>query len=137
MKALKWIVSLIMVTGLLLGSGCNSTGAAQFDANRAYSDFVQQQRTYSAMSLRTTPTSRITIEGEIELVMDAPLNPLSARASDPSTSQAGIAAAERMVKALALGYFGYRAVDSLSASRDPVVVEQPAPVIVQPTVIGP
>jgi hypothetical protein len=85
------------------------------------------------MTLRTKPQSKITIEGEIELTLDSPLNPLSLRSADPSTAQAAIAAGERAIKALTLGYFGYRAIDSLSASRDPVVVEQPAPVIVQPT----
>jgi hypothetical protein len=88
------------------------------------------------MTLKTLPLSKITIEGEIELTMSSPLNPLSIRSTDPNTAQTMIAAGERAVKALALGFFGYKAIDSLSASRDPVIVEQPAPLIVQPTVIG-
>jgi hypothetical protein len=122
---------LALLTALAL-TGCASP-AVKVDFDKAYASYIGQTRTYSPMTLKTLPLSKITIEGEIELTMSSPLTPLSIRSADPSTAQTMIAAGERAVKALALGFFGYKAIDSLSASRDPVVVEQPDPVIVQPT----
>jgi hypothetical protein len=123
---------LALLTALAL-TGCASAPQVKVDVDKAYASYIGQTRTYSPMTLKTLPLSKITIEGEIELTMSSPLTPLSIRSADPSTAQTMIAAGERAVKALALGFFGYKAIDSLSASRDPVVVEQPDPVIVQPT----
>jgi len=123
------------VSLLLALTGCASP-AVKVDVDKAYGKYIEQQRTYEPLRIRTTPGSSIVITGEVDIAMGSPLNPLTIRATDPSTAQTMIAAGERAVKALALGFFGYKAIDSLSASRDPVVVEQPAPLIVQPTVIG-
>jgi hypothetical protein len=114
---------------LLAMGGCAST-APKLDPNKAYNDYISQQRVYSALTLHTTDTTVITIKGQIALTMDAPLPPLSARSSDPSTAQAIASGVERVVKAGVLGWFGSDAIKSLSASRDPVVVEQPPPLIV-------
>jgi hypothetical protein len=120
-----------LLAGLLVFGGCASNPVT-VDVDKAYAAYISQERTYEPLRIRTKPGSSVTIIGEVDISMGSPLQPLSLRSADPSTAQAAIAAGERMVKALTLGYFGYRAVDSLSASRDPVVVEQPAPVIVQP-----
>jgi hypothetical protein len=117
-------------------TGCASAPQVKVDLDKAYASYISQQRTYEPIRIRTTPGSSIVITGEVDIAMASPLNPLSIRSADPSTAQAAIAAGERMIKALTLGYFGYRAIDSMSATRDPVIVEQPQPVIVQPTVIG-
>ena len=135
---LRFLVSgfWFLVSGFLLMAGGCASNPVKVDVDKAYAAYISQERTYEPLRIRTKPGSSVTIIGEVDIAMGSPLQPLSLRSADPSTAQAAIAAGERMVKALTLGYFGYRAVDSLSASRDPVVVEQPAPVIVQPTVIG-
>jgi hypothetical protein len=133
---MKTLLALLAIFALAILTGCASAPQVKVDVDKAYASYIGQTRTYSPMTLKTLPLSKITIEGEIELTMSSPLNPLSIRSTDPNTAQTMIAAGERAVKALALGFFGYKAIDSLSASRDPVIVEQPAPLIVQPTVIG-
>jgi hypothetical protein len=126
---------LALLAALAILTGCASN-PVKIDVDKAYASYVSQQRTYEPLRIRTTPGSSIVITGEVDIAMGSPLNPLSIRSTDPNTAQTMIAAGERAVKALALGFFGYKAIDSLSASRDPVIVEQPAPLIVQPTVIG-
>jgi len=127
--------TLLAILALAILTGCASN-PVKVDVDKAYASYIEQTRTYEPLRIRTTPGSSIVITGEVDIAMGSPLNPLSIRSTDPNTAQTMIAAGERMVKALALGFFGYKAIDSLSASRDPVIVEQPAPVIVQPTVIG-
>ena len=129
---LRMKTTILAILAALTLTGCASN-PVKLDVDKAYASYIGQTRTYSPMTLKTKPLSKITIEGEIELTMGSPLQPLSIRSTDPNTAQTALAAGERMVKALALGFFGYKAIDSLSASRDPVIVEQPAPVIVQPT----
>jgi hypothetical protein len=124
--------TLLAILAVAILTGCASP-AVKVDVDKAYASYVSQQRTYEPLRIRTTPGSSIVITGEVDIAMGSPLNPLSIRSTDPNTAQTMIAAGERVVKALTLGFFGYKAVDSLSASRDPVIVEQPAPVIVQPT----
>jgi hypothetical protein len=125
--------TLLAIFTLAILTGCASAPQVKVDVDKAYASYISQQRTYEPLRIRTTPGSSIVITGEVDIAMGSPLNPLSIRSADPSTAQTALAAGERMVKALTLGFFGYRAIDSLSASRDPVVVEQPAPLIVQPT----
>lgn len=124
MKTLALCLSL-----LFLAAGCAAPTVQPFDANLAYANFIAQPRTYSALTLKTKPDAVISLSGEFELVMEAPLNPLSMRSNDPSTAQTTISALERIIKAIGLGYFANEAIGSLSASRDPVIVEQPAPII--------
>jgi hypothetical protein len=126
---MKKQIPLLLAFALLLFAGCASP-AQPFDANLAYANFIAQPRTYSAMTLRTKPDAQITLSGEFELIMEAPLNPLSMRSADPSTAQTTISALERVIKAIGLGYFANEAISSLSASRDPVIVEQPAPLVI-------
>jgi hypothetical protein len=125
---MKNLLCLLPLFLLALG-GCAST-APKLDPNKVYNDYISQQRVYSALTLRTTDTTVITIKGEVELTMDSPLQPLSARSSDPSTAQAVVSGAERAIKAVALGYFANEAIGSLSESRDPLVVEQPPPLVI-------
>jgi hypothetical protein len=127
MKTILAILTLAILTG------CASTPQVKVDVDKTYAAYISQQRTYEPLRIRTTPGSSIVITGEVDIAMGSPLNPLTIRSTDPNTAQTMIAAGERAIKALTLGFFGYKAIDSLSASRDPVVVEQPAPVIVQPT----
>jgi hypothetical protein len=115
---------------LLALGGCASPNVRPLDPNGAYANYIAQPRTYSALVLRTQPDAVISLSGQFELVMEAPLNPLSMRSADPSTAQTTISALERVIKAIGLGYFANEAISSLSASRDPVVVEQPPPLIV-------
>jgi hypothetical protein len=115
---------------VLLLAGCGTPNVQPFDANLAYANFIAQPRTYSALTLKTKPDAQITLSGEFELIMEAPLNPLSMRSNDPSTAQTTISALERVIKAIGLGYFANEAISSLSASRDPVIVEQPAPLVI-------
>ena len=124
--------TLLAILAVAILTGCASP-AVKVDVDKAYAAYIEQTRTYEPLRIRTTPGSSIVITGEVDIAMGSPLNPLSIRSTDPNTAQTALAAGERMVKALALGFFGYKAIDSLSASRDPVIVEQPAPVIVQPT----
>ena len=124
--------TLLAILALAILTGCASP-AVKVDVDKAYAKYIEQTRTYEPLRIRTTPGSSIVITGEVDIAMGSPLNPLSIRSTDPNTAQTMIAAGERAVKALALGFFGYKAIDSLSASRDPVIVEQPAPLIVQPT----
>lgn len=126
---MKKLLCLLPLLLLALG-GCASPNARPFDANIAYSNYIAQPRTYSALTLRTQPDAVISLSGQFELVMEAPLNPLSARSADPSTAQTAISALERVIKAIGLGYFANEAIGSLSASRDPVIVEQPAPLVI-------
>jgi hypothetical protein len=128
--------TLLAILAIAILTGCASAPQVKVDVDKAYASYISQQRTYEPLRIRTTPGSSIVITGEVDIAMGSPLNPLSIRSADPNTAQTMIAAGERVVKALALGFFGYKAIDSLSASRDPVIVEQPAPLIVQPTVIG-
>lgn len=127
---MKRLIPALCSIALLLFAGCAGTNVQPFDANLAYANFISQPRTYSAMTLRTKPDAVISLSGEFELVMEAPLNPLSMRSSDPSTAQTTISALERVIKAIGLGYFANEAISSLSASRDPVIVEQPAPLVI-------
>jgi hypothetical protein len=127
--------TLLAILSLAILTGCASN-PVKVDVDKAYAAYIGQTRTYEPLRIRTTPGSSIVITGEVDIAMGSPLNPLTIRSTDPNTAQTALAAGERMVKALALGFFGYKAIDSLSASRDPVIVEQPAPLIVQPTVIG-
>ena len=129
---MKKLLACILAAIALAGCASNPV---KVDVDKAYAAYISQQRTYEPVRIRTTPGSSIVITGEVDIAMGSPLNPLSIRSADPSTAQAAIAAGERMLKAVTLGYFGYKAIDSLSATRDPVVVEQPAPVIVQPAFV--
>jgi hypothetical protein len=127
---MKLTILAILAVAILTGCASNPV---KVDVDKAYAAYIGQTRTYEPLRIRTTPGSSIVITGEVDIAMGSPLNPLSIRSTDPNTAQTMIAAGERVVKALALGFFGYKAIDSLSASRDPVIVEQPAPLIVQPT----
>ena len=129
---MKTLIAALLTIALLTITGCASN-PVKVDVDKAYASYINQTRTYEPLRIRTQPGSSIVITGEVDIAMGSPLNPLTVRATDPSTAQAVVASAERMLKAVTLGYFGYKAIDSLSATRDPVVVNQPEPIIVQPT----
>ena len=129
---MKTLITALLTIALLALTGCASN-PVKVDVDKAYASYIGQERAYQPLKLKTSKDSEISIKGEIELTMGSPLQPLSLRSADPSTAQAVVASAERMLKAVTLGYFGYKAIDSLSATRDPVVVNQPEPIIVQPT----
>jgi len=130
---MKTTLLAIFLAYALLIAGCASN-PVKVDLDKAYSSYIGQQRTYSPVTLKTSPGATITISGQIELTLDSTLAPLSVRTQDPAASVQIWNNIERIAKSAMLGYFGYRAMDSLSATRDPVVVEQPEPIIIQPTV---
>jgi hypothetical protein len=115
---------LTVLTLLALGAGC--AGGPTPNVEKMYGDYLRQDREYSAVKIQGPVTIGETASIEVTL----PHAPLSMRSADPSIAQKTIETAGSVAKAVAVGYFANEAIGALSATRDPVIVEQPAPVIV-------
>jgi hypothetical protein len=90
-------------------------------------------RTYKAVSI--TDANEWSVKGEdMNITMESPLEPIKAMPEDRGTASAVIGGAASVAK-FGLGmYFGEKMIDSLSATRDPLVV---SPEVVSPEVIIP
>lgn len=118
MKKLMVAAAVMAVCG-----GCASSGVPKVDA--MYMAYLQQQRTYQPVRMVAAAGQAmdIHITGVGELTMDAPLNPLSIRSSDPSTAQATIAALER-VAGIGLGAWALESIATKPAVRPEVVRQE-------------
>jgi len=108
----------------LLGTGC--AGGPAPNVEKMYGDYLRQDREYSAVKIQGPVTIGETASIEVTL----PHAPLSMRSQDPGLAAKAIETAGSVAKAVAVGYFANEAIGALSATRDPVIVEQPAPVFV-------
>ena len=124
---MKKVTAVLMVTVLALLSGGCATDKT--DINKILSDYYAQPRTYAA--LKVSGVRELTISGEnIELSMEAPLNPLSAMPQDPNRTMMILDAA----KNIALGGMGIWALNNI-ATKPATVIRQPAPMVVRPEII--
>lgn len=121
-------IAALLVTCLL--AGCAS-GGPKVDPNQIAHDFYNQRRTYSAVTIEGL--TEITMRGEDMLIqLEAPLPELRMLPSDPNT----IRDVGEIVKNVLLGGLGIYTLGQV-ATRDPVVVTQPEPLIVRPEVVSP
>lgn len=127
-RAICFVLFVPFVVSLITGCATPQRDMAMRDS---YADYLAQARTYQAVAFRTGPGAEITIKGEVEVAMDAPLNPLGKPALPPDTIAKVAGTVGSTLKTVAGMWFGYRAVDSMSSTRDPVVVEQPPAQIIQ------
>lgn len=126
MKSLNAVA--VVVLASWLASGC-ATQKLSTDARLAYEAFIGQRRSYHAVALRGRDMA-ISITGADELVLEAPLNPLSALSNDNDTVPRLVDSAARV----ALGIAGIEALRQIG-TQPPTVVPQPEPMIVRPEVI--
>lgn len=121
----------IIILAIVLLAVCSGCVTEKFDANKMMRDYYKQQRTYAPFEI--TGISEFSLKGtDMAIRIENDLNPLSIRSPEPSVAMKALDTVEGVAKAGLLGYFGYKTVDSLSASRDPIIVESQ---VVQPQVI--
>jgi len=119
MKTAEFTAALMI---LAVASGCASS-APKIDA--MYQAYLAQPRTYQPVRLVAAQgkAMEIRVTNVGEFVMEAPLNPLSARSADPSTAQATIAALER-VAGIGLGAWALTDIAGHDAPRPEVVTTE-------------
>ena len=127
MKAIKIIVSALAIVAL---TGCSTRSVNSDNALAAYAMFQSQPHEVRNVSLKGTNMT-ITITGASELIVASAAAPRHALPTNPTTG-------EVLIKELAgLGKFGFGAwavgKGFDKAGRGPTVVNQPEPIIVQPS----
>ena len=119
----KWAIAPLLALAL---SGCASTNVRHQARMQAYEAYLQQGRSYHAVSLQGSNMT-ISITGADRLTLDAPHQPLAPMQAQPGAWQAIGDAAKTIAPWAALGAGLY-----YNQPRAPTVVQQPPPVIVQP-----
>lgn len=127
----KFSLLILMLAAVLL-SACGGANVAPVDPNAMYKNFTQQERSYETFVVDsgTNGTAKIILEKGASVRVASSLPPLSARTRDPSTVSKLIDAGASVAKVAATGYFGTELIKALPSQQPPVVLEQPAPIIV-------
>ena len=124
---------------LLSTVGCHSGDAVAMSNNRlaAYKQFQGQQRSMKLLSLKTGTNGSITIKGDVTLEIEGELDPLHALPSNPTVAQTLIKEGAGVVKAGVQFAAGAYVLDKAfgAAKKEPIVVEQPEPIMIEPHVI--
>lgn len=121
----------LFLVGVILGllTGCASD-SPKVDPNQIAHDFYRQKRTYHAVKI--TNVSEMNLRGSnMTFALESPMPELRMMPSDPNTWHEALETA----KNIALGGFGLYTLGKI-ATRDPVVVSQPEPLVVRPEVVN-
>lgn len=116
----------ILVWGL---AGCASDGP-KVDPNKIAQDFYRQKRTYNAVKI--TNVSELNLRGSnMTFALESPMPELRMVPNNPNTWHDAFEAA----KNVALGGYGLYTLGKI-ATRDPLIVNQPEPLVVRPEVVN-
>lgn len=126
---MRVIITALIATAIAAANiGCSST-APKMDMNKIAADFYKQKRTYQAIQI--AGVSELSIKGEeITLTVEAPMPELRMMPNDPNT----LHDIGEIAKNIVLGGLGIYTLGQV-ATRDPMVVTQPEPVVIRPEVI--
>lgn len=126
---------IIALCTLALLAGCAGSNMTPIDANAVYAGYIGQQRDYPSFTLDSgsNGVASITLSGGASMRVRHDLPALSARSRDPSVASQIVTAGASVAKVAAAGYFGTELIKAMPSQQAPVIVEQPAPIIIQPT----
>ena len=127
MKAIKIIVSALAIVAL---TGCSTRSVNSDNALAAYAMFQSQPHEVRNVSLKGTNMT-ITITGASELIVASAAAPRHALPQEPTVATTAINALSDIVKFGAGAWVLGKGFDT--AGRGPTVVNQPEPIIVQPS----
>lgn len=127
--------SILIVSAILL-AGCGTFKGEKSpeggDMLRAYKEFISQQRTFSPLVLEAAPGETLSITGLGRMEIQGPLPTLSALPQGQSTIGAVADGLTRLATVAGASIVGYNLASGAGKTE---VVQQPPPVIVQPTFI--
>ena len=123
-------IALIAVLPFMAGCATQNSVKAAEQARIAYEAFIAQERAYDALTIRGSNVA-FTIAGATEITMKAPHEPLHAMPQDPDTAMRLFDSAKNTI----LGGLGIWTLGKV-ATDDPTVIQQPAPLIVRPEIVG-
>jgi hypothetical protein len=119
MKKTMPLRAALCAPALALLAGCMSDKQWE-DTRIMHSNYMAQARTYDAVAARGTNMT-ITITGAYELVLQAPLNPLTTIPQAPDVLHDAIDGVKTVAGYAALGYVGAKAVDGLGDAKTTVI----------------
>ncbi len=121
---------------LFIVAGCANTKGP--DINEMMDKYYAQARTYSAV--RITGLNELHLAGEnMEIALEAPLNPLSMRSTDPNVALETINTLGRVAVAGLGIYTAGEVMKEMSAQPktvDPIIVDRPVPFIPAAAPVG-
>ena len=123
-------LALIAVLPFMAGCATQNTVKTAEQARMAYEAFIAQERAYDALTFRGSNVA-FTITGATEITMRAPHEPLHAMPQDPDTAMRLFDSAKNTI----LGGLGIWTLGKV-ATDDPTVIQQPAPLVVRPEIVG-
>lgn len=121
------IVTVMSVCSIFILTGCGTT--KQIDVNRGYEALLNQERSFKSYEI----TGPVSVGEGGKIVGYAPLNPIKALPQNPDTVGKIV---DGVLKAGAIAATASVMGDAFDAAKkDPVIVDPPEPIILEPFVL--
>ena len=132
---MKTLTAIVMLAALALTGCATPENRKAIDWNQAAQTYYEQERVYAPVSIvLKSSDSKITLEGEMEIKMESKLEPISMIPRGNGVSMEVVRQLGSVAK-FALGAWGLGVFSENMRPADPIVVEQPPPVFVEPFVV--
>lgn len=119
---MRRVLSVVVSLSACVLTGCS--GAPALDMNQVLTAYYTQDRTYNPVTI-TNVGQIIAAEGQaMSITVQGTLEPLSVRSNTPGTAEKSIDALRQIGTAAAAGYFAHKSIESLSTTRNPVIVSE-------------